>query len=379
METRLGIIGLGSMGSSHARNILSGNCPRVRLTAVCDPDPARLTPFPGITAFSDSHALIRSGAVDAVLVATPHYAHTTIGIDALGQGLHLLTEKPISVHVADCRRLIAAYDQRPDPRQVFAAMFQERTFPQYRTLRQLVQSGELGRIQRVSWTTTDWCRSSHYYRTGGWRASWAGEGGGVLTNQCPHRLDLLQWIFGQPSRITARAGFGRFHDIEVEDDVQAFLDWPDGTTGTFITTTGEAPGVNRLEIAADRGLVVLEDGVLRWRRNTLAASAWIRDTSDRFDGPPTWGVEVPILGVSRQHADIITNFADAILDGAPLIAPAPEGIRAVEIANAMVLSARLQQPVGLPLDAEAHLRMHTELVAASRYRPAAGRAAAGAA
>ncbi len=368
MEIRLGIIGIGNMGSGHCRNILEGRCPRVRLAAICDVNPQRLTPFADILAFADSRALIRSGLVDAVLVATPHYDHTTIGIDALQEGLHLLTEKPLSVHVADCLRLIAAYEQRPRPAQVFAAMFNERTIPRNRVLRELIHSGVLGRINRISWTTTDWFRSEAYYASGGWRATWSGEGGGVLTNQCPHRLDLLQWWFGSPARITAFVGFGRFHDIEVEDDVTAYLEWADGATGVFITTTGESPGVNRLEIAAEQGLVIVEGESIRWWRNEVGTTSHSRTTSEGFARPATTLIEVPVCGEATMHAGVLNNFAEAILDGTPLIAPAPEGLHAVEIANAIILSAKTGKTVPLPLAVAEHLAMHERLVAGSRRK-----------
>lgn len=369
MTLRLGIIGLGNMGGTHARNLLAGKCPRVKLAAVCDLIPERVAEFDGVQAFPDSAAMIRSGAVDAVLIATPHYDHTTIGCDALAQGLHVLTEKPISVHVADCRKLIAAYEARPRKEQVFAAMFQERTFARNRKVRELIASGELGRINRMAWITTDWFRSEAYYRSGGWRASWRGEGGGVLTNQCPHRLDLLQWWFGSPAEVRATAAFGRYHDIEVEDDVTAQLRWADGATGVFITNTGEAPGVNRLEIAAERGLLVVEGETIRFSRNVVETSAYSRSTAQSFVKPECWHMEIPFWGQSQQHVDIINNFADAICDGAPLIAAAPEGVRAVELANAMIFSAKTGESVPLPLDAARYLALHEQLVASSRWRP----------
>ena len=369
MAVRIGIIGVGAMGSQHAQQLAAGKHPRLQLTALCDPVPQRLAGFPDIPHFHDSAALIRSGLVDAVLVATPHYLHTTIGIDALEQGLHLLVEKPISVHVEDCQRLIAAYAARPKPSQVFAAMFNERTIGRNQKIRELIHSGELGRINRVAWITTDWFRSETYYRSGGWRATWGGEGGGVLTNQCPHRLDLLQWWFGRPEKIHAFAGFGRHHDIEVEDDVTAHLSWANGTTGVFITTTGECPGVNRLEIAAERGLVVVEGESIRFQRNAVETTAWSRTTTSRMQGPEVWDIAIPIPKVPAGHGVIIDNFAAAILDGTPLIAPAGEGIAAVEIANAIILSAKAGKTVSLPLDVHEYSRLHADLVANSRYRP----------
>lgn len=369
MILRLGLIGLGNMGSVHARYLLAGKCPRVQLAAVCDLIPQRTAEFVGVPVFPDSRSMIRSGKVDAVLIATPHYDHTAIGIDALEQGLHVLTEKPISVHVADCRRLISAYDKRPKKEQVFAAMFQERTFARNRKIRELIASNELGHINRIAWITTDWFRSEAYYRSGGWRASWRGEGGGVLTNQCPHRLDLLQWWFGSPSSVRATAAFGRYHDIEVEDEVTAQLEWENGCTGVFVTSTGEAPGVNRLEIAAERGLVVVEGGIIHFARNVVETSTFSRTTADSFIKPEVWHIEVPFSGQSQQHVDIVNNFADAIFDGVPLIAKASEGIRAVEIANAMILSAKTGEKVQLPLDANRYLALHEQLVAGSRWHP----------
>ena len=370
MDIKLGVIGIGNMGSGHCQSILNGQTRRIRLAAVCDTDPTKTARYTDIPHFTDSRELIRSGLVDAVVIATPHYDHTTIGIDALAQGLHVMTEKPLSVHVADCQKLIAAYEQRPRTQQVFAAMFNERTIPRNRKVRELIQSGELGRINRVSWTTTDWFRSEAYYGSGGWRATWSGEGGGILTNQCPHRLDLLQWWFGQPKRIHSFVRYNRYHDIEVEDDVTAHIEWDNGTTGVFIATTGECPGVNRLEIAAERGLVVVDNQGIHWWRNEVETTAYSRTTSSRFEGPPTWTIEIPTPGTAGMHPAVLSNFADAILDGAELIAPATEGIRAVEIANAIILSSAVKRTIELPMDPQEYLALHQKLVAGSKKKSA---------
>jgi predicted dehydrogenase len=349
-HVRLGIIGVGSMGSHHAESLLAKKVPRCDLNAICDIDPERLAKFPNVRAFSDSKALIRSGLVDAVLIATPHYDHTTIGVDALGQGLHVLTEKPISVHKADCEKLIEAYKKRPKKSQVFAAMFQVRTEPAWIKLRQLIKSGELGEIRRVNWIVTDWFRTEAYYASGGWRATWRGEGGGVLINQCPHNLDLLQWLFGMPSKVRGFCGLGKWHAIETEDAVTAHLEYPNGATGVFVTTTGEAPGTNRLEIAAENGRVVLENGKLHWDKNIVGMTEFSRTTKARFDRPETWQIDIPTHGHTSHHVAIIHNFVDAILDGKALIAEATEGINSVELANAMLLSSILDKTLELPLD-----------------------------
>ncbi|PTY01736.1 oxidoreductase [Verrucomicrobia bacterium LW23] len=362
-SVRFGIAGLGSMGSGHAKQIDAGNIPRATLTAVCDVAPNLAERFPGKKVFRDSGEMIRSGEIDALLIATPHYSHTTIGIDALEQGLHVLVEKPISVHKADCERLIAAATKvgaNTPGKQVFAAMFNQRTNPGHRKLRAMIQAGELGEIRRINWIITDWFRTYAYYASGGWRATWAGEGGGVLLNQCPHNLDLFQWIFGMPDKIRAFCKIGRYHDIEVEDDVTAYMEYKNGTNAVFITSTGEAPGTNRLEVTAERGRVVLDNTGFSFLRNEIPMTEFSRTTKSGFERPQTWDIKVPpAVGGGGQHNEIMTNFVEAILDGKELIAPAEEGIHSVELANSMIYSSFTESTVALPLsgaDYEAFLK-----------------------
>jgi predicted dehydrogenase len=364
-EVRFGILGLGNMGAAHARSLLDGKIPRAVLTAVCDENPQATARFPGLPAFAGGNALIHSGLIDAVLIATPHFSHTTDGIAALEAGLHVLVEKPISVHKVDCERLIAAC--RPG-HQIFAAMFNQRTDPTYAKLRELIQNGELGALRRIQWTVTNWFRSEAYFRSGGWRATWQGEGGGVLLNQCPHNLDLWQWLFGMPDQVRAFATLGRYHEIEVEDDVTAYLQYRDGTTGVFITSTGEAPGTNRLEVAAERGKVVLEDGKFSYTRNEVPTSEFSRTTAESFGRPATWDIAIPIQGNGSQHNGIILNFVEAILDGKPLLAPAVEGIHSVELANAMLLSSFEKETISLPLDGARYEKLLRHRIAESKTK-----------
>lgn len=367
---RLGLIGLGNIGHHHANSILSGKTPEITLTAAAEASHERREAFatehPGVKTFPNLAAMVSSGLVDAVLIGTPHFSHTALGIESLQAGLHVLVEKPISVHKADCQRLIDAWK---DPSQVFAAMFNQRTDPLYRKVRALIQSGELGAIHRINWTVTDWFRSEAYYRSGDWRATWAGEGGGVLLNQCPHQLDLWYWLFGMPDRIRATCGLGRYHEIEVEDQVTAILEYNSGTTGVFVTSTGEAPGVNRLEIAAERGLLIAEGGALRYLRNEVEVSEFSRTTDQRFGAPPHWEVNIPVAPGGTQHVGILNNFAAACLRGEPLIAPAVEGIYSVELGNAVIYSGLKNKIVRLPLDAAAFETLLAELMAKSRWQP----------
>ena len=364
-QVRIGVIGVGNMGSGHAKWLTEKQAPRAELAAVCDVNPEKLKPYPGVKTFTSSAELIRSGVVDAVIVATPHYDHTTIGVDALQQGLHVLVEKPISVHKADCERLIAAHQNK---KQVFAAMFNQRTDRYYQKIRDLIRSGELGEIRRVNWTITNWFRTEAYYTSGGWRATWAGEGGGVLLNQCPHNIDLFWWMFGMPQRVRAFCHIGRYHNIEVEDDVSAYFEYPNGAHAVFLTSTGEAPGTNRLEIAAERGRVVYENGTIRFQRNEIPMTEFSQTSRESFATPGAWDVTIPAGGYGGQHVEVLRNFVDAILDGTPLIAPAAEGINSVELANAMLYSSFRKETIELPLDAsgyEAHLK---QLISTSKFK-----------
>lgn len=363
-SVRLGIIGIGNMGSAHAGAIQEKKVPGLEVVAVADFEASRRDRVPGVGTFDCGEKLIAGGEIDAVLICTPHYSHTTLGIAALEKGLHVMVEKPISVHKADCERLIAASKGRE--KQVFAAMFNQRTDPYYQKIRQLIASGELGKIRRVNWIITNWFRTHIYYASGGWRATWGGEGGGVLLNQCPHQLDLFQWMFGLPRTVRAFCRFGKYHDIEVEDDVTAYMEFADGATGVFITSTGEAPGTNRLEITAERGRVVYENDHLTFTRNEQPMSEFSAATDQPFGSPALWNVEIPVQGHGEQHLGILKNFTAAILQGEPLIAPAGEGIHSVELANAILQSTFEDRAITLPIDAAAYERKLRELAAASQ-------------
>ncbi len=363
---RLGLIGMGNIGRHHAAYLLDGKVPRCVLRAVCSTSPGKLEDHRarGVSVFGDASALIRSGEIDAVLIATPHYQHTSIGIEALEAGLHVMVEKPISAHKADAERLLACAARHP--RQVLAGMFQLRVEPRYARLQELIASGRLGTVQRVSWLITDWFRTDAYYASGGWRATWRGEGGGVLLNQCLHNLDVLTWLLGMPSRVRGFAQLGRWHDIEVEDQVTAYLEWADGPTGVFITSTGEAPGTNRLEIAGSRGKVVLEDDRITFTENGTDALEWSRTATVGFSKPPVTVADLPFTNHPAPHAALMENFTAAVLDGAPLIAPGSDGMRSVELANSIVHSSLLGQTVDLPLDGADWERQLARLVSGSR-------------
>lgn len=380
-NVRVGVIGLGSMGNFHVGYLheIDG----ALLTALCDPDTervkkaaealaeirdkadprlaSRVADPQAVGRFSTYQALLDSKLVDAIVIATPHFQHPEIAEAAFERGIHVLSEKPLAVHVKDARRVIDAHAKHPELH--FGLMLQMRTVPLYKKIRELIAEGELGEVTRLSWIVTDWFRTWSYYASGGWRATWAGEGGGVLINQCPHNLDLIPWLTGMmPSRITAVASLGKTHPIEVEDEVSAILEFPSGAIGHFVTTTGEAPGTNRLEICGDRGKLVAENGKLTFHR-TRKGVREIRETSpEAFAQVETWQSDIPIPpGGPEGHKAVMRNFVRAIQTDEPLIAPGAEGARGLEIGNAMLMAGVIRKPVDLPLDGDAYERLLKDL------------------
>lgn len=354
-KVRYGIIGVGNMGRAHAQSLL-GEIQGAELTAVCDTSPERLdwaeAHLPdNVQRFSTPAELFQSGSIDAVLIATPHYDHPPLAIEALGYGLHVLIEKPAGVYTKAVQEM---NDAAAKSDRKFGIMYNQRTNPLYQKLRELIMSGELGEIRRTNWIITNWYRSQSYYNSGGWRATWGGEGGGVLLNQDPHQLDLWQWTTGMmPKRVRAFCQFGKYRKIEVEDDVTAYVEYENGATGLFITTTGEAPGTNRFEITGDNGKIVIEDGKLTFWRLRTPEPVFNEEFTGGFGAPECWKCEIPVAsGEGEQHRGILRNFTAAILHDEPLLAPGEEGIRGLTLSNAMYLSAWTDNWVDLPMDSD---------------------------
>jgi predicted dehydrogenase len=371
-KVRLGVIGLGNMGGVHVRDM--GGVENAQLAAVCDIDRERADRYAEmfeVPAYYDYRDLLAAGGVDGVIVATPHYDHTPIAIDFMNQGVHVLTEKPIAVHTQDGYRMIAAYEAASlkFPGLVFSIMFQQRTLGYFQKIKQMIGAGELGQLVRASWIITDWFRTQAYYDNGGWRATWSGEGGGVLLNQCPHNLDLYQWFFGLPNRVTGFAAIGKYHNIEVEDEVTAFFEFENGMVGHFLTSTAESPGTNRLEIVGDMGKLVFEDGRLLFTRNQSSMLEFIQTCPGSFDKVECETVEVEYDQQGEAgHRVMVRNFCDAILTGAPLIAAGVDGIRGLTLGNAIMLSAFLKQPVDVPFDDALYAQKIAELASTSRFQ-----------
>ena len=371
-KIRLGILGIGNMGSGHARGVMEGKNPDFVLTAVADVNPARLKwigeayPQAGIATFDNAQAMLDSGLIDACLIAVPHYNHANFAMECMKRSIHVLVEKPADVYTKQARAMNEEADRHPEV--VFGMMFNQRTNCLYRKMRELVQSGEYGQIRRTNWIITDWYRPQAYYDSGDWRATWSGEGGGVLLNQCPHQLDLWQWICGMPKKLYAHMHFGKWHDIEVEDDVTAYVEYENGATGVFVTTTGDAHGTNRFEVQMDRAKLVVEHDKLTVLEYEMPEQEWSRTNKIPFGNVPCKEVEVELDGENPQHIGVINAWGDAILRGGKLVADGRDGINGLTISNALHLSAFLGKEIELPMDEDLYKEELFKRVATSRRK-----------
>lgn len=357
-KIRLGIIGVGNMGTTHCKNIQEGKLVDFHLCAVADRresrrEWARQNLSAETIIFEEGKNLIASGTCDAVLIAVPHYQHPELSILALENHLHVMCEKPAGVYTKQVREMNEAAEKSDC---IFGMMFNQRTNSIYRKMKEIVSGGDMGEIKRVTWIVTDWYRTQSYYDSGSWRATWDGEGGGVLLNQCPHNLDLLQWICGMPMRVRAFCHEGKWHDIEVEDDVTAYLEYENGATGVFITSTADAPGTNRFEIVMEMGKLLCENGKLTLYRLKQNEREFCRTAKGGFDQPEYEIIEITCDGKNEEHVGVMKAFGGAILRSEPLVADGREGIKGLMISNAMHLSSWLDCTVPLPVDEEVFLK-----------------------
>lgn len=358
-KLRVGVIGIGIMGSGYAKALEKGEIQGAELTAVSARSSerqkwAKENLSEKVKVFDNVDALISSGTVDAVIIATPHFSHPEIAIKSFEHGLHVLSEKPTGVYTKHVREMNEAAEKSG---KVFGVLYNHRLNPVYQKMRDLIQSGELGEIKRTNWIMTAQYRPQSYFGLGEWHGSWAEEGGGVLLTQSLHQIDIWQWICGMPKRIKAFMVFGKYHKIEVEDDVTAYVEYENGSTGSFITTTGEAPGTNRFEVAGDMGKIVIEHDTLTFWRLRTSERQFNSEFTGRSGEPECWKIEFPVKGKAGNRLDIIRDWANAVIKGTPMLSPGLEGMNALQICNAMHLSAWTGDFVELPIDDELYYKL----------------------
>ena len=369
---RLAIIGIGNMGSAHCKRFLNNEMTECELTAACDVDPAKLDWVKEnfgdkVKLYADYHQLLDDHICDAILIATPHYDHPIIAIEAFEKGYHVMSEKPAGVYTKKVREMNEAAAKSG---KVFAMMYNQRTNPTYQKVREIIQSGELGEPKRLVWVITNWYRTQAYYDSGMWRATWEGEGGGVLLNQCPHQLDLWQWMFGMPKTIHAKCSVGKYHNVEIEDDVTITAEYENGATATFITSTGEYPGSNHLIISGDRGRIVVEEGKkVTFTRLAVPEREFCFTSEQSFISEVEKTEEVYEYDTfGTQHTGILQNFVNHILHGEELISNGYEGINGLTISNAAFLSDWTNSEITLPMDEDLFYELLQERIRNSKVR-----------
>lgn len=362
-KVRFGIVGIGNQGTYYANLLKDNKVDNGILVALCDNDIEKLQiakdkfgDVEGVKFYDNYLSMLDDNVCDAVLVETPHYDHPEIVIECLKRDINVICDKPAGVYTKQVREM---NEYAKKSKALFTMMFNQRTNCIYRKMKEMIDEGVIGELQRVTWIITDWYRTQTYYDNGSWRATWAGEGGGVLINQCPHQIDLIQWILGQmPKRVTASCHYGMWHDIEVEDDVTAYFEYENGATGVFITTTGEAPGTNRLEISGTKGKLLSENGSLIFYRNEIDSIENSKTSDKGFDKPKCEKINVETDGNNPQHLGILNNFANAVLGIEELFIQGEEGINGVELMNAMELSGwKNASPVTLPVNEDEYLEI----------------------
>ncbi len=364
--TKIGIVGLGPIGGLHADNLLQNKIPGAELACVCEQRPVDEKKFAGLRIYNDMDKMLSAGGFDALIIATPSFTHFPLAKKALERGFHALVEKPMALCSEDALELA---DIAKRSGKVLAVMLNQRTAPLYSKIREMVESGEIGRINRVSWTMSNWYRPDIYFASSSWKGTWKGEAGGVLINQSIHNIDIWAWIFGLPKTLRAWCQFGKYHNIEVEDEVCCRMELSNGASSTFISSTGEYPGSNRLVIAGDKAFVVAESGklkIFRFVNETLESYTY--GTKYIFGSPEVEEEEIEFFGAGEQHAGVVSNFVEAINGDAELLYTPEQGALSLQMANAMLMSAWTNKDVSFPFDHALYKKMLSEKIAFSHLR-----------
>ena len=371
---RVGLIGFGKQGSHYVRMFIEHRLfSRFRLTAIADTCPQKLQWIKDnigseIECFDSAEAMLSSGIIDACIITTPHPMHPEHVIMCLQHGIHVLCDKPAGVHILQVQQMNREAEKHPD--LVFSIMFNQRTNCAYRKLKSIIETEEYGKVRRISWTINNWYRSRYYYDSFDWRGIWKGSFGGTIMDQCPHQVDLWQWMFGMPDKVTCRMGFGSHHDIEVEDEVSAIMEYKDGCIGTFNASTSVPNGQNTLEVNLDAANIRIRGNSVFVEKFCMPEAKWQqspRGIYEKMDVAPE--VEIPTDGKNAQHKGVIEAWINRILGKGEGSNDGKEGLASVMLSNAMYMSAFTGKTVSLPLDGQEYYNELMKKVKTSKTKP----------
>ena len=339
-KVRFGIIGCGVIAPWHARAIT--NLGEAELVACCDIIPERaenLAADFGISRFyTDHHELLASDEVDAVCVCTPSGLHAPVTIDAAKAGKHVMCEKPVEITLAKIDAMVTACR---DAGVKLGVIFQRRTLPTCRRIKQAIESGKLGKMV-LGDAYLKYFRSQEYYDSGDWRGTWELDGGGALMNQGVHMVDILRWIMGPIDTIYAFADH-LARKIEVEDTACAVIKWQSGAFGVLQGTTSVTPGMHhRLELHGELGSITTEgDNIVRW-----SVPGEEKKADDKVAEGESAATDPKAIG-TEGHQLQIQDLCHAIFEDRDPMVTGEEARKAVEVILAVYESARTGKPVKL--------------------------------
>lgn len=355
-QVRMAVIGTGSMGKKYAQMIAAGSVKDMVLTAVVCRSEANIEWAKEklnqeVQIFPDADTLYAHGDLfDAVMIVTPHKLHPEMVKQGLLAGKHMFCDKPAGVSMKQCEEM-ARLAREKDLK--FAMMFHQRMYGKYLRIKELLEQNEIGVIRRVMMENSRYYRTQYYHKSGSWRSSWTGEGGGALINQGQHILDIWQWLVGMPQSVQAVIPFGKYNDFDVDDEATILMEYPDKRTAVFILTTGEGSWTERLEIVGSKGTILLEEDKLTISRYDQDLTEYGKNAqcNAREQMKETLTVE-DYPKEKEPYEEMLADFADAILTDGSVAVSGLEGLHALELTNAAYLSAFTGKKISLPMDAD---------------------------
>lgn len=357
-KLRTGIIGCGKVGDFHAKAFVA--LENSEFTAVCDNNIERARAFGDryrVKAYDDIETMIRECRLDVVSICTPHPLHANPAVVAADCGCNVLIEKPLASSLEDCDRIIEAGDRN---HVTIGTMVQRRFYRPCMRIHQAIEDGKIGRPVLGMVTMLGW-RDKNYYDSDPWRGSWKGEGGGVMVNQAPHQIDLLQWYMGEVDEIYGVWKNLNHPYIEVEDTAVAVIKFKNGGVGNIVVSNSQNPALfGKVHIFGENGAGV---GV-----QTDGGAMFVAGMSSITEAPynDLWTVagEENMLETWKQedtdffnsvdsmyyyHREQIKDFVDAVQKGVKPLVDAREGRKTVEIFTGIYRATETNSVIKFPI------------------------------
>lgn len=377
MDIRTAIIGVGVMGKKYAEMITAGRVRNMYLSAVVARRDSIQEWAEGLTNTNGVKPKVYTSAndlfnnpdeYDAVLIVTPHRTHPDFARRAFQQGKHVICDKPAGITIGQAVQM--AKDAKAADR-IYGMIFHQRRYPKYNKIKEMLEAKELGDLSRIMLVNSRYFRTASYHRSGSWRSSWCGEGGGALINQGAHILDIWQWLFGMPNEIYADIPFGKYNSFMVDDEATIHMRYKDDMTAVFMLTTGEAIWEERLEIIGSKGKILLENDTLHIWRYSSDSNEYIKTQQvTSRENMECLEEIIQFEKAEEPYVQMLENFADAVIsnDASILTASGESAVNQMMLTNAAYYSAWKGCRVQLPLNAEDYEKALEEQCALERNK-----------